>query len=163
MKRLMMLAACAVLTGCDYTVSLVDAPDRPIDKTIVGLWQRTNDDAKVEELLVLPLNANEYFVSYPAESRKAMYARGCLARVDDMDLVQLTWFGTAEGAVPDDGQVYQYVTYALAGDVLTVNLLNANVVEKGDAASQGIAAALRAKKGDPELFKEPMVFQKVKE
>jgi len=163
MRKWILPVVCALLAGCDYTVSLVDKPDAEIDRTILGLWQRTNEEAKVEDLVILPLGDKEYMISYPTDSGKAMYARGCLARVDDLALVQLTWFGNSDGGVPDDGKVYQYVTYAVDGDVLSFRLLNDDVVGKDAAASLGMAAAIREKKGEKDLFEAPMAFRKAGE
>lgn len=163
MRNWMMLAVCALLSGCDYTVSLVDKPDTDIDRSIVGLWQRTNEQAKTEDLVILPLSDKEYMISYPTDPGKAMFARGCLARVDDLTFVQLTWIGSSDGGVPDDNKIYQYVRYSVTGDTLSFELLNDDVVEKGAAESLGMAGVIRAKKGEPELFEPAMTFQRAKE
>ena len=163
MKPWMLVAACVLLSGCDYTVSIVDKPGADIDRAIVGLWERTNDEAVVERLVVLPLDEKEYLVAYATRPDHTMYARGCRARVDELELVQLKWVGSSDGGVPDDGQVYQYVAYTVAGDVLTVRLLSEDAVEKGEAAALGMAEAIRAKKAEKDLFKPAMVFQRAGE
>lgn len=76
MKRVILVAVCVMLAGCDYTVLLVKTPEIDIDKSVVGLWERSKNDGQTESLLILPLNKHEYMVSYPAGSKNAMFARG---------------------------------------------------------------------------------------
>jgi len=161
MKRLLIILACGWLVGCDYTVPLVTTPGIEIDKSVLGLWQRSTDDGKSEQLLVLPLEKNEYLVSYPAIDKDAMFARGCLCRTDGRTLVQLKWFGTGEGKLPDDKRVYQFVSYSLSNDKLTVRLLNSDVVTKDVASTQELVDSIAANRDKPNLFKEAMVFTKV--
>ena len=72
MKKAMFVAVYVMLAECDYTVPLVNTPEIDIDRSVVGLWQRSREDGKTESLLVLPLNKHEYMVSYPAGSKDAM-------------------------------------------------------------------------------------------
>lgn len=150
--------ALALLAGCDYTVSLVQTPDTPIDKALVGSWSQKTDDGRTRHLLVLPLGAHEYLVSYPAGEKDAMFARACLCRTDNRTLVQLTWFGTAQGVTPEDGRVVQYAAYALKGESLAVNLLNADVVKRGVTTPEALAQAIADNRDNPELFRETLIF-----
>jgi hypothetical protein len=161
MKKLLIMLACGLLAGCEYTVPLVTAPRMEIDKSVLGLWQRTTEDGKTEQLLVLPLDKNEYLVSYPSDSKEGMFARACLCRTAGLTLVQLKWFGTAEGKLPDDNRVYQFASYSMTGDKLTVRLLNSDVVNKDVASKKELAKSIAANKDNPKLFKEGMVFSKV--
>ena len=161
MKRIML--ACivgALLAGCDYTVPLVKSPDIAIDKAVVGLWQKPGEAGKTESLLVLPLGKQEYLVVYPAESKGAMFARGCLWRNDALTLVQLDWFGTGEGKLPEDNRTFQYVSYKVEGDSIRLRLLNPDVVGKDVAAPDVLAKAISDNKANPKLFRDEMVFQK---
>ena len=107
MKKVLMAMACTVLMGCDYAVPLVKTPAIPIDNSLVGLWQpaKTNES---DALLVLPLDAHQYLVEYPVGSKDAMFAKACLCRAGTRPLVQLEWFGTAQGTLPDSKVVYQF-------------------------------------------------------
>jgi hypothetical protein len=163
MKRWLLLVVCGLLSGCDYTVPLVKSPEMDIDKSVVGLWQRTNEQGQSENLVVLPLDAREYLVSYPANSKDGMFARACLCRVGDTTLMQLRWFGTAQGGTPDDNRVYQLAAFTVSSDKLTARLVNAAVVGKDHASSDELAKAILAAKDDPKLFGEEMAFTKVKE
>src|SRR5580658_2328884 len=110
MKKLFIILVWGLLAGCDYTVPLVKTPGTEIDKSVLGLWQRPIAEGKIEQLLVLPLDKNEYLVSYPLDAKEGMFARACLCRTDDKTLVQLKWFGTAEGKLPDDERVFQFLS-----------------------------------------------------
>ncbi len=155
-------AACAAaLAGCDYTVPLTEKPEQPIDAALVGAWERSNQ-GEVERLLVLPLGKAEYLVSFPAGSPHAMFARACLCKADDQTLIQLTWFGTAQGTTPDDKRVYQYAAFSVTGDTLKGRLLNADVVDREAASSAALTASIDANRENAKLFREEMVFTKAK-
>jgi hypothetical protein len=162
MKKMMIFLASAVFAGCEYTVPLVTTPSIDIDRSVIGLWQRTGDDGKTESLLVLPLGQRECLVSYPAGSTEAMFGRGCLWRRGDMTLVQLDWFGTAQAKLPDDNRTFQFVEYEIAADTLRVRLLNADIVSKDLKTSTELARAIESNKNNRDLFRDEMVFKKVK-
>lgn len=156
------VAGCsAFLAGCDYTVSLVKTPEIPIDKALVGAWSRTAEDGRTERLLVLPLGPAEFFVSFPAEDKNAMFARACHCRAGDWKLVQLTWFGTARGEVPDDNRIYQYAVYTVKGDTLQIGMLNADVVRRDATSAEALIQALDANRENPSLFRDAITFKKV--
>ena len=162
MRLLMVAFGLALLAGCDFTVALVKTPELPIDQALVGAWSQSDENGKTDRLLVLPLGPNEYLVSFPAGEKNAMFARACLCRTEDRTLAQLTWFGTAQGVVPEDGRVYQYATYSVKGDTLYVNLLNADVVKRDTPTSEALIKAIAANKDKTDLFRETMIFKKDK-
>lgn len=162
MKKLLIMLACALLVGCEYTVPLVKTPEIEIDSSVLGLWQRSKEDGQTEQLLVLPLDKQEYLVSYPSGSTGAMFARACLCRVAGKTLVQLRWFGTAKADVPDDNRVFQFATYSVTGDKITIRMLNSEVVKKEASSSGELTKDIAANADNPNLFAEAMVFTKVK-
>ena len=163
MKSMMIVSVvCALLMGCDYTVPLVKTANTSIDAAVVGQWQRTGEDNKIESLLVLPLSKQEYLIVFPAGSKDAMFARGCLWRNDGTTLVQLDWFGTAQGKLPEDNRTFQYAAYTVDPGTLTFRLLNPEVVAKDITSSDALVKAIVANKDNPELYRKRMVFQKVK-
>ena len=162
MNKLLFMMACGVLVGCDYTVPLVKTPEMAIDSGIVGLWQKTDGGGQTESLLILPLNTNEYLIAFPAGSTNAMFARACLCHSDGKTLAQLTWIGTAQGAIPEDNRVFQFASYSVTGDSLTINLLNADLVKRDVKSSAELAKAIVANKAKPNLYREAMVFKKIK-
>jgi hypothetical protein len=162
MKKMMLLGIFVLLVGCEYIVSLVTTPKINIDRTIIGLWQRSIEDGQTESLLVLPLGKKEYLVSYPAGSGDAMFGRACLCRVSGKMLFQIEWFGDAKAEPPKDNRVFQFGDYSLAGDRLTVRMLNSDVVSKDISSSAKLAKAIAGNLENPKLFKDGMIFRKVK-
>jgi hypothetical protein len=161
MEKWLVLLVCGSVVGCDFTVPLVTTPGMEIDKSVLGLWQRTTEDGKTEQLLVLRLEQKEYLVSYPLDTKEGMYARACVCRADDKTFVQLKWFGTAAGKTPDDNRVYQFATYSVTGDKLTVRMLNSDVVNKDVSSTKELVKSIAANRDKPDLFKEGMVFTKL--
>ncbi len=161
--KLMPLLLAALVTGCDYTVPLVATPNRDIDRSLVGLWQRTKEDGQVEKLLVLPLGPRDYLVAYPANDANTMFARGCLWTGSGLTLVQLDWFGTAKGATPDDAKTFQYAAYTVATNTLSVRMLDIDTVK--DPATNGgdLARAIAEKRGEETLFRSAMDFTRAEE
>jgi hypothetical protein len=141
---------------------LVKSPALPLDNRLVGLWQSTDGGQTTNKLLVLPSSKEEYLVVYPAESPEAMFAHGCLWTNETFTLVQLNWFGTGAGDIPDDTRTFQYARYSVASNTVTLNLLNPDVISKDVASSSDLAKAISANKNNPKLFRNKMVFEKVK-
>lgn len=159
-KYLASCSLCVLLAGCDYSVPLVETPTAPIDVAVLGTWEQTLDSGKVQRLLVLPMNAFEYLVVFPAKSDNALFARACLWEGPSGTLAQLDWFGTEDGAVPDDEVTFQFATYSLDNDRLTIRLLNPNTVSKSSAPSNELKSAIAANRSHPKLFRKAMVFHR---
>lgn len=162
MKMMLMLVMCGILAGCDYTVPLVRESKTEIDKTLVGLWQRTNDKGQPEHLLILPLGTREYLVSFLSgtEAESSIFARACLCKVDTVNLVQIEWIGTAKGKVPDNDKVFQYAAYSINGDSLAVRLLNPETAGRDAKTSEDLEKSILHNKDNPKLFREAMSFHK---
>lgn len=158
-KNVLLTVICsAALAGCDYSVSLTDTPEQPIDRAIIGSWVHTSEQGKEERLLILPLSRTEYLVSFPAGGKDAMFARACFCQAVGRTLVQLKWFGTARGTMADSGSLYQYAIYKQTGNKLEFRLLNADVVDRNITSREAFLAALKAAKDRPDLFCEPVTF-----
>ncbi len=162
MKRLMLVIACGILVGCDYTVPLVRTPEMKIDPSVLGLWERTKEDGDKESLVVLPLGQQEYLVSFPSESIDAMFARACLCVCAGKTLVQLEWIGSAQGSRPEGGRAFQYAMYSIKGESIAVRMLNTEVVKKEVNSSVELAKLITDNKDAHDLFGNEMVLKKVK-
>lgn len=158
---LLILASALSLVGCDFKVPLCTTPDTAIDPALLGVWECAEQGGKVDRLLVLPMGAREYLVSYPAGGEHAMFARACGVTLDQQPLVQLNWLGNAEGARPDDSRTFQYAGYVVTGGVLRVRMLNAEVLNREAATRRELIRSFRAHRADESCFKEEMVFRKV--
>lgn len=162
MKRLVLLAACAALTGCDYTVPLFKAPSGDPDAALTGLWERTENGEK-ESLLVLPLGRQELLVAYPAASKETMYARAWTGRAGGMAMMQVQWIGNGKAARPDDGKAFQVAAWKIDGDKLTVRVVNGDVIGAGSTSTEALAKAFEAGKDRADAFRDVMIFMRVKE
>lgn len=161
MRWLLLLLSCTLLFACEYTVPLVETPTVAIDRSAIGLWKNTRAKKEENRLLVLPLNDTEYLITYPATQDHAMYARATLWSDKDISLVQLDWFGTAQGITPKDNRTFQYARYAIDGDTLRIELLNTKLVPKALTSTAALAKAIRANRNKPGLFREEMVFKRM--
>jgi hypothetical protein len=159
MKSWMLAAACLMIAGCDYTVPLAKTPVGDADPALAGLWRRPLND-RTENLLVLPLSPREWMVAYPAASPDAMYARAWPA---GPARVQLQWIGTGKGNRPENDRVYQLADFSIAGDTLTIRVINAKVAGANAASPEELARAVEANKDDPGFYQEAMVFKRVKD
>jgi hypothetical protein len=164
MRKMLAIAIAVILFGCDFKVPLVEAPALEIDKSLIGLWEATENGKQPERLLVLPLGTREYMVSYPAGAKDGLFARACLARCGEMTLVQLEWIGTAEGKLADDGdrRVYQVAKHSLENDKLEVRMLSTSLVDKEATSTAQLRKTIEKNRDHEDLFGEPTVFQRVK-
>ena len=158
----MLVVICLMLAGCDYTVPFVSTPSIDIDRSVIGLWQKSKDGGQTERLLVLPLSGKEYLVSFPAGTKHAMFARTCLWRGEGMTLVQLNWIGTALAKLPENNRTYQFASYSVKGDEMRIRLLNKDVIKKDIGSSEELVKAIAGNKTNPNLLGNEMLFMKVK-
>jgi len=161
MNKLILLAACALLAGCDYTVPLVKTPDLDIDKAVLGLWENTAANGQNERLLILPLSAREYLVSFPAGGPDSMFARACLYRRAGQTLVQLEWIGTAQGKLAEDDRKFQFAEYSITNQMLRIRLLNPEAVSKEASSAEALAKALSENTGATNLYRDALTYRKV--
>lgn len=163
MKPLLPLFVCLLLVGCDFTVPLVETPTLDIDKSAIGAWEKPKAGGQAERLLVLPLGKQEYLVSYTGNGIDSIYARGCLCKAADATLVQLQWIGNSKGAPPDDGRIYQFASFTVTGNQLSLRLLNPEVVSRDLKSAAALTKEIVDNKANPSLFREAMVFTKAKD
>lgn len=159
MKNLPLLFLFVFLIGCEYSVPLIQSPDKNIDRAVLGLWERTVD-IRSEKLLVLPLDENEYLVSY-SDRDGGMFARAGLAEVGGKTFVQIKWLGTNEGGLPDTDQVYQYATYEVNKTSLSVQMMSRDVISPEVKSTDELSKAIQENLENSDLLKEAMVFKKV--
>lgn len=163
MKRILYICViCVLMVGCEYTVPLVDKPLEDMDTEAVGLWQRPGNNGVTEDLLVLPMGKQEYLISYPSRSKDAMFARGCLWSNGEFKLIQLNWIGTVQARLPEDNRTYQFASYTLEKDTIKIRLLNSAVISKDLNSTDALVKAITDNKDNPKLFRDEMVFRKVK-
>lgn len=162
MKAKILVISCLVLAGCEYKTPLTTSPEIPIDESVIGLWQRQDDEGKTEYLLVLPMSEREYMVSYPAGAQNAMFARACLWKGCGMTLVQLDWFGTAKADLPKDNRRFQFAAYAAGDRKIGVRLLNPDAIGTEATSPEELAKAIENNKDNPGLFRKEMIFDAIR-
>jgi hypothetical protein len=92
-----------------------------------------------------------------------MFAKAFLYRIAGKTLVQLRWIGTAKGSLPENNRVYQFAAYEIEDGELRIRLLNTSLVSKDTTSSAQLASSIEENRDSPDLFREPLVFKKVKE
>lgn len=150
-------AACAALTGCEYTVPVAKGPSGEADRSLVGVWNRVQAGHS-ERLLVLPVGKSEWLVSLPSNTEDAMFARAWPVRAAGLDLVQLQWLGTARGALPENDKIYQLAAFSIEGGTLTVRTVNG--VGVGASSPKELIKELEAGKDRADFFREAMVYER---
>ncbi len=160
MKTILALLLVLTLSACDYPVCLAPEPKSEVDPAWIGLWEMRAENGEPNRLLLLPLGPREFLLSYPAGKPDAMFARVCRTGADESALMQITWFGTARGDLPDDARVYQYAAAVLEDGLLTVRMINGESVGREAKTAGELSSAIAAAKDKPGLYREAMVFRK---
>jgi len=157
-----MCCVCAVwvlLAGCVYEVPLAKEGKDPIDTALLGRWETTDQDGQVQSLLVLPWNANEYLVHYPADAKDSLYLRAFAVKAGAEPLLQLQLLGAANGSLPDSKAVYHYASVRRRGTTqVEMRLLEPSVISKDLATPEALSQAIVAHRERPEMFGDAVVF-----
>ncbi|MCX6875109.1 MAG: hypothetical protein NTW21_15055 [Verrucomicrobia bacterium] len=164
MKTFLPLLACVLFVGCDFTVPLVETPTLDLDHSVLGAWEKPKaEGGPSERLVVLPLGKQEYLVAFTGNGNDWLYARGCLCKVADLTLVQLKWLGDSKGKAPDDARVFQFASFTVSGDHLSLRLLDPALIGKDVKSTALLTKAIADHKANPALFREAMAFTKAKD
>ncbi len=163
-RRIVFFSAIIALlaVGCDYELQLAEEATESLNPELVGLWERVDSRGREERLLVLPQNDKEYLISFPAAEDYAMFGLTRLWAGEEMALMQIDWFGTAQAKLPEDDRTLQYADFSLENETLTVRLLNPEVISDDIDTREDFIHALRENLENSELFrKDEMRFKKV--
>jgi hypothetical protein len=163
MKKSVSLAVLAlILYGCDYEIPLVVEPSENIDPALCGVWRQSNPGGEEHKLLILPISAREVLAVYPVNTKNAMFGKGVIWSPDELDLFQINWFGKADGSLPSNRRTYQYAAWSLNGDVLNIHLINPKLVDPATSSAAGLAEKIIANIADPELFRDALIFKRIR-
>jgi hypothetical protein len=166
MKFVILLSALTALCGCVYEVPLVEEALLPIDPAAVGVWTTVRDEAEgaaqAEKLVVLPFSGNEYMIIYPA-GKDEMYFRAYPVEVSGMKLIQLRWIGQRQSPLGGKEKPYQLCSYDITDDLLTIRVLNAELLDREAETPEKLQRSLFENKSAPGLLQEPGRFRKVVE
>ncbi len=160
MKTVVAFVALMILcSACDHRVPLSGEAAGPADRTLVGLWSRTENSTE-HRLLILPLGPREWLVGWSAGGSTMLYARGWPVRWGETQLAQLEWIGTGEGRAAEGDRPFQLAAWSVAGRELTIRLVNGDVGREATNATE-LAAALEAARARGQWLRDPMVFRRV--
>ena len=110
-------------------------------------------------LLVLPWNATEYLVHYPADAKDSLYLRAFAVRAGDEPLLQLQLLGAANGSLPENKAIYHYASVRRRGTTqVEMRLLNPSVISKDLATPEALSQAIAARREQPDMFGDEVVF-----
>ena len=103
----LLVAACFLVSGCNYDFPLTAKPTRPIEPGLVGDWETFDkDEHKTEHMNVRRLDASTYVVSLD----------GDLYRVFHSDFAGVTLLSVQNLQPGGDEGKYIYYRYALNAD-----------------------------------------------
>lgn len=159
MRTAWVLGVCVLLVGCVYEVPLATDSQQEVNKALLGKWQTVADNGS-EELVVLPLGAKEYLISYPSNAKDGMFFRAFVAQAGATPIMQFQLLGAATGELPADRRVYHYGTFRLDGPKLVVQLINSELVSKDVTSTEALVKAIAAQREAPALFADPVTFQR---
>lgn len=162
MKHVALIAGLLLIVGCKFSTPLTTEPGLPVEPKLVGSWEMASDGNKSERMVILPLDAREYLVAYPADGADAMYYRAVTLTNAAGTLAQLKLLGTPRGAIGSDEPPYQIVRWTLDGDSLRLAVLNDKVAGAKHATSADFAKAITDNAANPALFDDPATFKRVK-
>jgi len=153
-----------VLSGCEYSVPLVEKKDVPIDESVLGLWEQVPDKSEsgkpADMMQVLKYSDTDYIVHYPT-GKDGMYLRAYPVKIDDKVYVQTQLIGTKDGPAENKDRKFHVVAYSVLGGVLEMKLLNSELVDKNLQDSAKLMESFLKSKDDKNLFKDPCRFKKI--
>lgn len=145
-----------ILGGCVYDAPFVEEAVLPVDQALVGVWEEIPEAGQVpdpdEHLVILPFNAHEYVAVISNE----LYFRAYPVCIGAEQFVQVEWLGAQEDR-------YQLCKYTLQDGILTVETVNDEVVGSEIKTSEALRSALIANRARPELFTDPVCYQRSKD
>jgi hypothetical protein len=166
MKMIPAVLALLLLIGCLYDSPLTAEHRIPLDPTVLGLWEAVDadgqDSAPKDRIMILKFSDTEYMIHYIATA-DARYYRGYPIEIGGVACVQLQVIGTPEG-MPDKGTMpFIPVSYGLIDGQLEVRLPNTDLIDTDLKGSDALRQAFLAHKDDPQLFRDPVRFRRVKQ
>jgi len=160
-KTVRSFAILLLICGCKYEVPLVEEAVIPVDSALTGIWQKIQEEGKAEDvdeqMVILPFSKTEY-VAVLSPGDGGLYFRAYPIRVGDMALIQLKWLGAGP---EENDETYQVCRYSLQNGVLTVEMLNEDVISDEIKDSAALREALQGSRDNPELFEKPDCYRKL--
>ncbi|MBL7017145.1 MAG: hypothetical protein ISR84_06265 [Kiritimatiellales bacterium] len=154
------LVVALLLCGCVYDGPLVEDAVVPVDPALTGLWQEIPKEGEAEDpdekLLILPFSKTEY-VAVVSPGDGGLYFRAYPVHLEGMELIQLEWLGVDK----DEDEPYHVCRYSLKDGVLTVEMLNDDVISSDLKDAAALREALLANLRNPDLFQSQGCYRRL--
>ena len=155
----------AFLVGCQYDYPLVEQSVKPIDKSLLGVWESVPEtgetNAPINRALVLRFSDTEYLIQYPVKEKDCLFFRAYLIDVGGLSCLQVQVLGTDKGPVEAADDTFDVVSYKPEGAQLDVGVLNPQVVDKNATSTAALVKLFLKGKASPTLFTPHAKFRKV--
>jgi len=165
-KILFCLPVFLIPIGCWYDAPLTEERALEVDPAVLGWWECVSEDTadaeESERMLVMRFSETEYLVHYLVGQKETFYFRAYPIEIGGVACVQLQIIGFADGAADQDEKPFYAASYNLAGGELVVKLLNRDLIDEGLTGSEALRRAFLKHKDNPELFRDPGRFRRVK-
>ena len=151
------------LCGCEYSVP-AGKPGLSLDNALMGIWEKIPDNEKDKDkikILVLKYSDTEYLAVYSNDT-DTLYFRGYPVKIGDMNAVQIQWVGTNKGPLEDKDRKYHIISANLKDNILEIKILNNSLISKDIKSQEELKNKILQNKNNPELFRDPGLFRKVK-
>lgn len=149
------------LSACKYTSPLSEQPGAPIDTGILGKWQQLAENGhQAASVMILPYAETEYLIVYSGKEQD-LYFRGYPLDLAQENLVQIRFIGTSRKRVEKENRKYDVVRYDAGRQVLSVALLNEDVIDRDLQTTAAMQDAFRRQSENENLFKKFGDFKRV--
>ncbi len=151
--------------GCKYESPLTSEQAITVDPVVIGLWENTpsaeSDLQRVQRLAVFKHSEREYMIHH-SMGDVGFYYRAYPIELGGVSCVQLQVLGSHQGAVKEsEKRRFHVLSYQVADDELTVQTLNADLVDDGLKTEAALQAAFLQHKDHQNLFENPLTFSRV--
>jgi hypothetical protein len=152
------------IAACEYREPLSEKQNISVDPALLGLWEpvpeKNEPKPSGEWILALKYSDTEYMIHYRTRT-ESIYFRAYPLKIGDISCMQLQLIGIDDGPPAKGEPVYQAAFVALTGDEATIRMMNASVVSS-NLRGPALREAFIKNAKNPDLFREPVKFRRVK-
>ena len=152
------------VAACEYQEPLSEKQNISVDPALLGLWEPVpeKDEQKPsgEWILALKYSDTEYMIHYQTRT-ESMYFRAYPIKVGDISCMQLELIGNGDGPAAKGEPAFQAASVTLSGDEATIRMMNTSVVAS-KLRGPALREAFLKNAKNPDLFREPVKFRRVK-
>lgn len=149
------------VTGCRYEIPLVAGSEIPVDREVLGTWERS-DSKRDERVQVIRFTDHEYLLNYYVDD-DALYMRAWLIEFDGQEYAQVEFIGTNDEVIKEDDRKFDVIRYKLSGESaqkMSVWRLNTDVISDDIATSRHLKESITQNVENEALFSKYGEFEK---